>query len=217
LADLGHHFDLADNCIFRRLSLCRFVIWISIEAYEASDIFTAYVIFRLVRHRREFRSLMSHTNSALTTSRFIRLACISAAHISINLPTSAYFYLYQFTVQLGAPLEYNWAEIHKQARRFASLFLIGANIFSQWDIVFYLPPVDQVTVDYWMRIVSGVLVLVFFGFGEEARSIYVKFLRILTLGWLFERGGRSSTGSALGTVTKIHLAEPTRYVELFGT
>jgi hypothetical protein len=62
-----------------------------------------------------------------------------------------------------------------------------------------------------MRIVAGLLVLVFFGFGEEARSVYARFLRILGMRCVSDRGQSVPAGS--GPVTKIDLAEPARFVK----
>jgi pheromone a factor receptor len=70
-----------------------------------------YVGYRLVKHRQDFKRLVNNSDTALTTSRFVRLGLLSTAFFLLNLPLSVYNLV--ITVPAVGPyLKYSWRAIH---------------------------------------------------------------------------------------------------------
>lgn len=73
--------------------------------------FLVYVLYRLMQHRQNFARLLANADSALTTSRFMRLGLLSGTYILFTVPMS----IYQFILQLkvgGEYIPYDWDRIH---------------------------------------------------------------------------------------------------------
>lgn len=70
-----------------------------------------YVILRLIQHRRDFHRLVANSQSALNTSRFLRLLALSILFLAINLPLSILWV--QATIAgAGDYKDYDWDYIH---------------------------------------------------------------------------------------------------------
>jgi hypothetical protein len=90
--------------------LCWCVYLLYGEIYKLT-ICPVYVVYQLARHRHSFGKLLANADSALTSSRFVRLVLLSGAYALFTLPLS----IYQFTLQLKVGegyRPYDWAEFH---------------------------------------------------------------------------------------------------------
>jgi|ERR1711939_237254 len=132
-----------------------FLIWNPLLSFIGC-LLAFYVAYRLVRHRRDFKRLMDSSDSVLTTSRFARLGLLSTAFVTFNLSLSIYN-LTRILPTIGPYIKYDWNYIH-----------------SDFNYVAYSPFQSQAAFSDWSNIIAGVLVMVFFGFGGEAVSYYVR-------------------------------------------
>lgn len=76
---------------------------------------TAYVGYRLVKHRRNFKKLVAASDSALTTSRFVRLGLLASAFLLFNLPLSIW-QLVDFVRKVGKYFPFNWKQHRSEVR-----------------------------------------------------------------------------------------------------
>nr|AER30239.1 mating pheromone receptor a2 [Sporobolomyces johnsonii] len=124
-------------------------------------LYSAYTVYRLIRHRRDFRRVVSGSHSALTTTRFVRLAALSTSYLLVGLPLSLYS-TFVAIVSTGRYTDYNWDYVH-----------------SAWKlqpVVLYdtLQPVDPNT---WSDVIVGVIFFAAFGFGTDTIVVFKKVLR----------------------------------------
>ena len=70
-----------------------------------------YTVFRLIKHRRDFGRVVSGAHSALTTSRFVRLAALSFSYLLIGLPLCIYTTLSNIASS-QAYFDYSWDYLH---------------------------------------------------------------------------------------------------------
>ena len=98
-----------------------------------------YVFYRLLKHRRNFGKLVANSNSALTTSRFIRLCLLAGAYILLTVPVTIYTLILQIQVG-GAYAPYNWDWIHRgvgvAAQNLPMLILICSLVCSASRLLF---------------------------------------------------------------------------------
>lgn len=82
-----------------------------------------YVIIRLIQHRRDLRRLVVSSQSALNTSRFLRLLALSMLYLAINLPMSI-VWVRSTVASSGEYIDYDWDFIHQ--------FVSASVIFPAW-------------------------------------------------------------------------------------
>lgn len=97
------------GCLLSRAFLCHLIHRIEAEIQPV------YVLYRLFCHRRDFRRLVNNASSALTTSRFIRLALLAICSFGFNLPLSIHAFVEAQKVPTGY-VEYDWKFIHEYVR-----------------------------------------------------------------------------------------------------
>lgn len=167
------------------------IIWPPILALVGA-LFSGYVIFRLFRHRRDFRKIVASSNSALNTSRFIRLGLLSASFFFFTLPLSIItFVQVQQTSISGGYVNYSWHFIHE--------------FFSE---ITYDPFPTKSALEDWVPIIAGLLVIIFFGFAGESFTYYGKLARLLGGGRLidyFNRHSGTEISTSQAQVTQISL------------
>lgn len=139
-------------------ALVLWMIWSPILAAIAAS-YAVYVVYQLLRHRRNFNKLLRKTDSALTTSRFLRLALLSAAYSFFTLPLSIYQFVSVYKNSDGGLQRYSWETVH-------------------WGYyhgtIFYAPLTKKAGFDEYIAIISGILVVIFFGFSSESLSFYAR-------------------------------------------
>ncbi|SDA02441.1 BZ3501_MvSof-1269-A2-R1_Chr12-3g03596 [Microbotryum saponariae] len=85
-------------------------IWPPLFA-AAAVLYSVYTVYRLIRHRRNFRRAVAGSHSALTTARFVRLAILSFSYLLIAMPLAVYGTIIDLSIT-GRYLEYSWTYIH---------------------------------------------------------------------------------------------------------
>lgn len=82
-----------------------------------------FVIVRLLIHRHDFKKLVTHSNSALTTSRFLRLTGLGVVSIALNslLAISIPRGLVQAS---GQYVDYDWEMVHRAVSTFLNAFQV---------------------------------------------------------------------------------------------
>jgi len=122
------------------------------------------------KYRKEFSEVLRSSNSNLTKSRFMRLFWLSITLIVVTLPVQ-YYVLYRNS---SVPfVKYSWDNIH-----------------ADWGITM-VPTGGVVTFDRWIQIAIGFAVFIFFGLGQDARTMYSKWLIALGFKRIFPCLGRS--------------------------
>lgn len=176
------------------------VFHLSIEIHLTLSLQTVYVAYRLLGHRRDFRKLVNTADSALTTSRFVRLGLLSTAFFLFNLPLSIYS-ITRLLPGIGPYIHYDWAYIHSEVcRSYRSLFWALAYAAPQFNYVKYNPLKSKADFGDWSVIIAGMLVTVFFGFGAEAMKYYSK-----PLYWMGLLNYKHTTDSSLKHVQVSHI------------
>lgn len=128
-------------------------------------------MIRMHRYRKEFSEVLSSSNSNLTKSRFMRLFWLSIILILVVLPVQLYVLIANTTQFPYA--KYSWDAIH-----------------SDWNVVSLFPTGGVVRFDRWLQIAVGFVVFFFFGLGQDAQTMYSKWLIKLGLGRIFPCLGR---------------------------
>lgn len=77
----------------------------------ADDSIAAYTFYRLVKHRHNFGRVVAGAHSALTTTRFVRLAGLSFSYLAIGLPLCVYSTMADIAGG-GAYFDYSWSYLH---------------------------------------------------------------------------------------------------------
>lgn len=75
-----------------------------------------YTAYRLFKHRQNFGRVVSGAHSALTTSRFIRLASLSFMYLLVGLPLAIYTTLVDISSS-DQYFDYNWEYLHSIVSR----------------------------------------------------------------------------------------------------
>lgn len=81
---------------------------------------------RLFLHRRDFRKLVAHSNSALTTSRFLRLTGLGVVSMALNTML-AIATPDGVLSGSGQYIDYSWSTIHSEVRQHVCEALDQAN------------------------------------------------------------------------------------------
>ncbi|GAA5845424.1 hypothetical protein JCM11251_005069 [Rhodosporidiobolus azoricus] len=123
--------------------------------------YSAYTVYRLIRHRRNFGRIVAGAHSALTTSRFVRLAVLSMSYLCIGVPLSL-FSVIQNIATSGRYLDYSWQYFR-----------------STWHHEPILIDDKQTLPDLsaWSNVIVGFIFFAAFGFGSEALQLYTKVMK----------------------------------------
>jgi hypothetical protein len=120
------------------------------------------VLIRLHRYRRNFTSLLAHSNT--NRSRFVRLFAICLVWLAISIPLEIYAISRQAAVE---HFPFDWASVHDPAK---------------WSTIEMIPSGGRVVFTRYVWLGSAMMVFLFFGFGRDASRMYAKGLRGLGLG-----------------------------------
>lgn len=119
------------------------------------------------RYRKNFSEILASSNSNLTRNRFLRLFLLSMTLIVIFIPLQLYVL---FVNSVDPPLlPYSWSLVHSP----------------QWGDIILIPTSGKVNFDRWIQIAIGFGVFIFFGFGQDAQTMYRKWLLKAGLGRIF--------------------------------
>lgn len=129
--------------------------------------YSVLVIVRMRRYRKDFPEILVSSNSNLTKNRFLRLFLLSMALIVTFIPLQ----FYVLFVNSAEPplLPYSWDLIHSP----------------QWQDIMLIPTGGEVYYDRWIQIALGYGVFLFFGLGQDAQTLYRKWLLKLGFGRVF--------------------------------
>ncbi|GAA5923408.1 hypothetical protein JCM3775_007531 [Rhodotorula graminis] len=139
------------------------IIWSPLFAVGGT-LYSAYTVYRLVRHRRNFGRVVAGAHSALTTARFIRLGAVSMAYLCVGVPLSVWSAIVNIQSS-GRYYDYSWTYAH-----------------SAWHV----RPVtygDEPAHDFtsWANVIVGLIFFAAFGFGTEAITAYKRICSALHL------------------------------------
>lgn len=119
------------------------------------------------RYRRNFSAILVSSNSNLTKNRFLRLFLLSITLIVTFIPLQ----FYALYVNSAEPplLPYSWDLVHSP----------------QWQDIMLVPTGGKVYYDRWIQIALGFAVFFFFGLGQDAQTLYRKWLLKIGFGRIF--------------------------------
>lgn len=124
-------------------------------------------MYRLVKHKQEFSSIVS-SNASTTKSRFIRLLVLSLVMLLGSFPVQLQVLYFNLTAfQPWQP--YSWDAVHGP----------------DWGEIAKYPMFGEVFFDRWIQVAAGFLLFAFFGFGRDATLMYRSVLLKLGFGRLF--------------------------------
>ena len=124
--------------------------------------FAALVLIRLHRYRRNFTSLLAHSNT--NRSRFVRLFAICIVWLAVSIPLE----IYAISKTVAVPhVPFSWASVHDPAK---------------WNTIEKIPSGGRAIFTRYVWLGSAVMVFLFFGFGRDASRMYAKGLRGMGLG-----------------------------------
>ncbi|GAA5958365.1 hypothetical protein JCM10213_002284 [Rhodosporidiobolus nylandii] len=124
-------------------------------------VYSAYTVYRLVRHRRNFRRVVAGAHSALTTTRFIRLAVLSISYLLIGVPLTLYSTIINIRTS-GRYYDYSWTYFRKT--------------WHEQPVVLIDTP-GTADLASWSNVIVAVIFFAAFGFGTEATELYKKAVR----------------------------------------
>ena len=131
------------------------------------------------RYRKDFSEILVSSNSNLTKNRFLRLFLLSIALIVTFIPLQFYVL---FVNSVESPLlPYSWDLVHGP----------------QWEDIMLIPTGGKVFYDRWIQIALGFGVFVFFGLGQDAQTMYRKWLLKAGFGRVFPGLHRQPTRRAI--------------------
>ncbi|GAA5994360.1 hypothetical protein JCM5350_004299 [Sporobolomyces pararoseus] len=86
------------------------IIWGPIFA-TVGVLYSAYTVYRLIRHRRDFSRVVAGAHSALTTGRFLHLLALSISYLLVGAPLSIYSTI-SYVRTSKKYYDYSWAYFH---------------------------------------------------------------------------------------------------------
>jgi hypothetical protein len=146
------------------------------------------VLIRLHRYRRNFTSLLAHSNT--NRSRFVRLFAICIVWLAVTIPLEIYVISQQAAV---AHHPFSWSSVHDPAN---------------WNTIEMIPSYGRVVFTRYVWLGSAVMVFLFFGFGRDASRMYAKGLRGMGLGRCLpflndQRNNNARAASHTGTMNSV--------------
>ncbi|GAA5858588.1 hypothetical protein JCM8547_001377 [Rhodosporidiobolus lusitaniae] len=124
-------------------------------------LYSAYTLYRLVRHRRNFSRVVAGAHSALTTARFLRLAALSMSYLCIGVPLTLYSTVLNIASS-GDYFDYSWTYFR-----------------STWhaEPVTIIDTPASTDLSSWSNVIVGFIFFAAFSFGTEATEVYKKVMR----------------------------------------
>ena len=131
------------------------------------------------KYRRNFSEILVSSNSNLTKNRFLRLFLLSIVLIATFIPLQFYVLLVNW-IELPL-LPYSWNLVHGP----------------QWQDITLVPTGGSVYFNCWIEIALGFGVFLFFGLGQDAQTLYRKWLLKIGFGRVFPSLYRQPTRRAV--------------------
>ncbi len=150
------------------------------------------VVFRLLKYRQRFSTILASSPSSLNKTRFLRLFILSTTLIVIFLPIA----IYVFTRNLGYPrYPYSWSNVHG----------------SQWStLIIRVQTQGIVNFDRWLNIGIGYAAFLFFGYGKDATMMYRSWLLKLGFGHVFSKLNHPHLNSSVRAGSSARVSNPTK-------
>ena len=120
------------------------------------------MLIRLHRYRRNFTSLLAHSNT--NRSRFVRLFAICLVWLAVSVPLQIYVISRQAAVK---HIQFVWDRVHNP---------------DAWNTIEMAASGGRIGYPRYIWLGSAAMVFLFFGFGRDASRMYAKGLRGLGLG-----------------------------------
>jgi len=117
---------------------------------------TVLILYRLRNYRTRFDSMLQ--SSGTTKSRFVRLFVLSLTFVFVLFPIQLFLLIFNWPVSFN---QFRWSEVHNPAI---------------WNMIIFIPALNSVSPDRWLRIASGFWVFAFFGLGKDATAMYREWL-----------------------------------------
>jgi pheromone a factor receptor len=138
--------------------------------------YTGLVVYRLHRYRSSFSSLLMA--SSTNKSRFLRLFLMALSTTVVFTPVCLYVFYTNVNIER---IPYSWSLVHNQ---------------KAWNEIVMAPSNGHVSLDHWIRIVTGIFVFAFFGVGTEAVKMYKSALIAVGLWRFFPEPRRDRVGAS---------------------
>ncbi|KAK9466015.1 pheromone A receptor-domain-containing protein [Lipomyces arxii] len=160
-----------------------FIIWQPVFALITS-IYSGLTVYRYFRRRQEFRQILQSSQSGLTVSRFARLLFFCVSMVVVELPLSLYNLIRNVENGVHA---FHWNVTHNEQK---------------WSVIPRIP-MTYTRPDMYFYLICSIMLFVYFGFGVDARTVYIDWM--VKLGfrkvfpnskWLAERSTTISTNSS---------------------
>lgn len=156
-------------------SLVLRVVWPPVFAVGGM-LYSAYTVYRLILHRRDFRRVVSGSHSALSTTRFMRLMGLSIAYLCIGIPLAFYSAAVNVRTSLRYS-DYSWKYQH-----------------SAWSHFTVLTVDVQSVADFanWSNVIVAFFFFAAFGFGADSTAMFSKIARPFRLLAKFSKSSLNS-------------------------
>lgn len=169
------YYEHTDSVVYLRCGgVFGYVFWLLI-ILEGSELIAPSLLGLTIKHmitqRRSFTQLLSASSSALTTSRFIRLMCLTSFIFIFTIPVQLFF-LYSNLHEIGGFQPWtSWDDVHSN---FGSIAQIPEFAFS-----FVSPTALHANfLSFWMYPLTGLVFFFFFGvLNESLRPSVISLLR----------------------------------------
>lgn len=166
------------------------VLWLVAAAY------CVLIIHRLIKYRRDFSTILSASQSSINNSRFIRLFAMATALIVLYMPLAILLFVenvdFSKIARASNSQPYSWSHVHSP----------------YWSsMIDLVQSYGRANLDRWIQVVTGYVVFLSCGFGQDAQVMYRSWLTKFRFGGLLSRSrppcppGRSCSTS-LGSISR---------------
>ncbi|RPD60868.1 STE3-domain-containing protein [Lentinus tigrinus ALCF2SS1-6] len=166
----GHRFDILEyvGCLpatYYSIPAV-FIIWFPpLVLSLVTAIYATLALHHFFRQRLTFTMQLKNSNSALSTSRYLRLIAMSIIQIVWQTVLTA-LAMYD-NISPGLRPWTNWADVHSDFGRIDAIPMVIYSVSYQRQFFLFL----------WVMPVSSFIFFIFFGFGEEALKDYKNAIR----------------------------------------
>jgi len=165
----GHRFDILERVgctptvYWSYPALFLVILW-PVCLYIVSAVYSALALRLFIIRRYQFAKILESSQSAITTSRFLRLMALATVQIAFNLPLVIYALAKDFAFVPLRPYV-SWGYVHHD------FGYIGITTLAERLSV---PASQQILAELnnWVYAVSCALFFLFFGLGEESMASY---------------------------------------------
>ncbi|GAA5915481.1 hypothetical protein JCM8208_000729 [Rhodotorula glutinis] len=169
----GHRYDIIERvgCIpsvYWSLPAVFLVIIWPVVLLLAAAVYGALALRLFVARRYQFARLLESSQSAISTSRFIRLIALAALQIAYTVPIALCLRIIQFATIPLNPYT-SWENVHYG---FNYVGTITRQQFQQGPTAY----ARLQELNYWSYAISCAIFFMFFGLGEESIASYRRWL-----------------------------------------